>query len=418
MRGHRIGRPGASGRKSAAARAVRIRTAVPVTLAVTIGLLAACGKRPERINDGSSSASRTAVDVHSSASSMAPGATSPHGATDPHGMSSQHGSTSDATSPFAWTTPPGWTEAATTSMRLANFHPAGDPKAECYLTLLGGDAGGLAANVNRWRGQLALPSLDQAAIDALPKAQLLGRDAILMEATGTWTGMSGMESSPGWGLTGLLFVGAEGSAFLKMTGPAKVLADEREHFLELAKSIHPAQPSDAKPAPAPNGATASAPTGASPHGSSGTPKAPPVEMPQSSPASDAFAWTLPEGWRRAPDKPMRAATFYAGPGETLECYIAVFPGDTGGLLANVNRWRGQLDLPPLADADVAKLESIPMLGGKAVLVEGEGKGAQLVGAACPGTDRSVFVKMSGSPELVKAQRAAFLAFCGSLEEKK
>jgi hypothetical protein len=192
-----------------------------------------------------------------------------------------------------------------------------------------------------------------------------------------------------------------------MTGPAKIVADEREHFLALANSLHPVGPTDVKTAPS---AVASQVPSKS--------AAPEPAAPMVGSSKDSFAWTLPEGWRRGPEKPMRAATFYAGPGETLECYIAVFPGDTGGVVANVNRWRGQLDLPPLAESDVAKLESIPMLGRKAVLVEGEGKGLQLVGAACSGADRSVFVKMSGPPEQVKAQRAAFLAFCGSLEERK
>ena len=403
-------------RRSAAAPKVGIA----IGLAVTLGLSAGCGKRPERISSGST-ASRAGADVRANPSSSASSiqgstgqAPSPHGAMNPHGTPSPQGGNPDIASHVAWTCPPGWTEMPTSQMRVANFRPAGDPKAECYLTLLGGEAGGLGANVNRWRAQLALPALDAAGIDALPKMQFLGQEAVLLEANGTWTGMNGMESTPGWGLTGLLLVDPNGSAFLKMTGPAKVLADEREHFLALAKSFRPAQPADAKAAsPAvPSEAPAKPPAG----------NAIPPEAANGSSSKegskDGFAWTLPEGWRRAPDKPMRAATFFTGPGETLECYIAVFPGDTGGLLANVNRWRGQLDLPPLADSDVAKLESIPMLGRQAVLVEGEGKGSQLVGAACPGQDRSVFVKMSGPPDLVKAQRAAFLAFCRSLEERK
>jgi hypothetical protein len=390
---------------------------VPIGLALSFGLLAACGKRPERIPSGgdASTASRTGVGVRSNPSSTGQDAPSPHGSVDPRNLSSPHGAASDATSPFAWTCPPGWTELPTTTMRLANFRPGGDPHAECYMTLLGGDAGGLGANVNRWRAQLALPALDPAAIDALPKAPFLGRDGVLLEANGTWTGMSGMESSSGWGLTGLLLVEPGGSAFLKMTGPAKLVADEREHFLELAKSFHAAKATDSKPAP---GATPSGAPGQIASGAPSRETTPATEAPHGSPPKDDFVWTLPEGWRRGPDKPMRAATFYAGPGETLECYIAVFPGEAGGVLANVNRWRGQLDLPPLSESDVASLASIPMLGRNAVLVEGEGKGAALVGAACPGPDRSVFVKMSGPPELVKTQRAAFLAFCASLEERK
>ena len=54
-------------------------------------------------------------------------------------------------SPLSWTLPPGWQELQASGMRLANLRPAGHPDAECTLVILGGDGGGLEANVNRWR---------------------------------------------------------------------------------------------------------------------------------------------------------------------------------------------------------------------------------------------------------------------------
>jgi hypothetical protein len=291
-------------------------------------------------------------------------------------------------------------------MRTANFRPAGDARAECYLTFLVGDAGGLGANVNRWRTQLALPPLTVTEIEALPKASFLGRDAALLEATGTWKGMNGGESASGWGLLGLLLVDPNESAFLKMTGPAKVVAAEREAFLALAKSFRPAGAHDPHASAQEPGPDASKPAAS-------TPKAKDPAKPSATNGA-ALSWTIPEGWRQAPEKPMRAASFFAGPGEEVECYVSVFPGDAGGVLANVNRWRGQLELPELTEVDVQHLERIPMLGREAVVVEAEGKGAKLVGAACQGSDRSVFVKMTGPPDLVREQRGAFLAFCTSL----
>jgi hypothetical protein len=309
---------------------------------------------------------------------------------------------SDSVSPFAWTTPKGWTELAPSAMRTANFHPAGDPHAECYLTLLNGDAGGLGANVNRWRAQLGLAALAQAEIDALPKGSLFGRDAVLLEASGTWKGMGGSEAAPGYALAGLLLVDPNGSAFLKMTGPATLVTEQRAAFLSLAKSFrestaaaHDAPRSDEIPANTKSSGSADGPA-----------------------ASDEFAYAIPEGWRKAPDRPMRKVSFFAGSGEALECYVTVFPGEAGGILANVNRWRGQLEASPIAESDLVGLPKIPMLGREAVLVECSGKGQQLVGAACQGNDRSVFVKMSGPPSLVQEQRAAFLAFCASLQSRK
>jgi hypothetical protein len=286
-------------------------------------------------------------------------------------------------------------------MRMANFHPAGDERAECYLTFLSGDAGGLGANINRWRTQLALPALSPSEIDALPKSTMLGRDATVLEASGTWKGMNATESSPNWGLVGLLVVEPGGSAFLKMTGPEEVVHAQRGALLELAQSFRSAKIEA---------------HGDEIHGGSAThPHAAPAMDPHAAkPSGDSFAYEIPAGWRKAPDRPMRNVSFFAGPGEDLECYITVFPGEAGGILANVNRWRGQLGEAPLAEPDLSSLHRIPMLGGQAVLVECSGKGSQLVGAACAGADRSVFVKMSGPPDRVQEQRSAFLSFCASI----
>ena len=84
-------------------------------------------------------------------------------------------------SSFRWRTPEGWQELAPTSLREINLRPAGDPDAECYLTVLPGGAGGVAANVNRWRGQLGEPPLGGQELSSLPAATLLGRPAVLID---------------------------------------------------------------------------------------------------------------------------------------------------------------------------------------------------------------------------------------------
>jgi hypothetical protein len=59
-------------------------------------------------------------------------------------------------------------------------------------------------------------------------------------------------------------------------------------------------------------------------------------------------WNLPEGWTNGPDKPMRLATILV-PAEPKPLEIAVsgasWPGTPESVLANVDRWRGQLKLP-------------------------------------------------------------------------
>ena len=63
-----------------------------------------------------------------------------------------------------------------------------------------------------------------------------------------------------------------------------------------------------------------------------------------------LVWTAPASWQSRPASAMRKATFIipgASAAEQAELAVTAFPGDVGGNLANVNRWRGQIQLPPI-----------------------------------------------------------------------
>lgn len=149
------------------------------------------------------------------------------------------------------------------------------------------------------------------------------------------------------------------------------------------------------------------------------------EQPGSAPPSaDApFAWTLPEGWREQPPRPMRLATFAVG---DAECYISVLAGDGGGRTANINRWRRQMGLEPLDDAAIAALPALTVLGGPAPFIEMEGTYRDMTGntleqAGFLGTlreleGRTLFIRMTGPAAAVRAHKAEFQAFCESLRE--
>lgn len=82
-------------------------------------------------------------------------------------------------------------------------------------------------------------------------------------------------------------------------------------------------------------------------GSTGSMQAAPSETP----------WTAPEGWEPLADvPPMRLATYIIeDPEGPVEVAISRFPGDVGGVLANINRWRGQVGLPPVGEGDLEEL---------------------------------------------------------------
>lgn len=141
------------------------------------------------------------------------------------------------TSELHWELPAGWKKLPLSSMREVNLQVAGDPRAECYLTTLGAAAGGVEANVNRWRSQLSLPPLSTEQIAALPRVPWLGGQAVSADFEGTFTGMSGEPPKAGWRIVGLVLVGPDQSRFLKMVGPADVIARESAAFRGFADSF-------------------------------------------------------------------------------------------------------------------------------------------------------------------------------------
>lgn len=127
----------------------------------------------------------------------------------------------------------------------------------------------------------------------------------------------------------------------------------------------------------------------------------------------AVKYTAQEGWTEVAPTPTRLVNFQAG-APTNECYVTILAGDGGGPLDNVNRWRGQVGLPPVTSAEVGGMPRIPMLGGEALLIEAMGAEKAILGTVSLLPGRAVFVKMTGPPDLVAQEKTRFVAFCGSL----
>ena len=138
-----------------------------------------------------------------------------------------------------------------------------------------------------------------------------------------------------------------------------------------------------------------------------------------------LTWTAPKGWIVDPPKPMRHFTYHAG--TNTECYLSILGGSAGGLERNVNRWRREIGLDPLSAQEIAKLDSAPMLGGNATLIEGSGTfqgvsgpprdGFRLLGLILPSPGRTFFLKMVGPAAEVETLRDGFLFLAQSIEIK-
>jgi hypothetical protein len=116
-------------------------------------------------------------------------------------------------------------------------------------------------------------------------------------------------------------------------------------------------------------------------------------------ANAKVVWTTPAGWESvASDQPMRLATFRPG-SEMPEVALSAFPGDAGGLLPNINRWRKQIELAEMDEAQLKEAaEFVEKDGVKVALVDfAAGEGQRMLGAVIvPGDGQTWFLKSSGA----------------------
>lgn len=91
-------------------------------------------------------------------------------------------------------------------------------------------------------------------------------------------------------------------------------------------------------------------------------------------------WTLPAGWRVSERQhPLRFATLLVGePG--IELTVSALPAGQGtqeeALLANFNRWRGQLALSPIGSGELAaQTKTVKTQAGDAVMIDIVGEGS-------------------------------------------
>ena len=141
----------------------------------------------------------------------------------------------------------------------------------------------------------------------------------------------------------------------------------------------------------------------------------PAFSPPSAPASRRLRWSLPKGWRELPGSGMRAATLLPPGGGKLEGTVIALPGDVGGELANVNRWRGQLGLPSIDEAGLAGARSVVgSRAGKVSVYDMEGGGQRTVAGALSAGGMTWFLKLSGESAAVAEAKPSFLRLLGSL----
>ena len=134
----------------------------------------------------------------------------------------------------------------------------------------------------------------------------------------------------------------------------------------------------------------------------------------------ALAWGAPAQWTAKSPGSMRKGSYaIKGDGAEADMAITAFPGDVGGELANLNRWRGQIQLPPVAPAEFeAATQHLDRNGLHMTIVDVAGTGAdakRILGAMVPYAGATWFFKLIGPEALVAKEKATFMAFLDTVK---
>lgn len=365
-------------------------------LALTAAL-AGCGKEEPKV-----------YRVASEAAPAQPAAPMPHGAAGPADASNPHGAVAGALPRVTYQAPAGWQEQPASQMRAVSFMVQGAEGkfAEIAVIPLPALGGKETDMVNIWRGQLRLTP---ATEDDLAKT---GEAVDIGDAKGRLFDLASTELLVDGKFKARIVVATlfrgDVTWFFKMAGEDSLTAAQTPAFKAFLKSIGFAAATVAPPVSA---------GGMPPMGGAMPP------LPDTGPRPVKPAWTVPAAWTEQPPSQMLVAKFVATNMEArAEITVSSFPGDVGGLPANVNRWRRQIGLAALPEAEAAQaVTQLDPSPGKLMLVEMTGtdpktsQPARLVGVIVPQATVTWFYKMLGDEKVVAREKDALVKFAQSAQ---
>lgn len=141
--------------------------------------------------------------------------------------------------------------------------------------------------------------------------------------------------------------------------------------------------------------------------------------PQPASAAGGLRWTLPAGWQeKQGGGDMRVATLTPPGAGKAEATVIRLPGPAGGELANVNRWRNQIGLPPLTEPQLAPARKVvKTAAGDLAVYDFTSDGAKrlrTVAGLASIEGETWFLKLTGDADAVATVRPAFLDLLGSI----
>ena len=297
---------------------------------------------------------------------------------------------------MTWALPDGWRATGEANAFRVDtlITPSG---AEVAVSRVPGPPGNMTANVNRWRGQLGLAELEPKAV--MP----LVRQSDNPDAVGYVTELRNPETDQA--MTVAWFEFDRVSWFFKLTGDTAAVEAATPDFLALTDGAERVRPGSPAPAMAPERHAHH--EHADPHAAlhAGSEEAGEFD-------TGEVAGLRPAGWAQAPAKPPRVASFHTA--GHADVSVTFFPGDVGGDLANINRWRGQLGLPPLDDLAQQDSFGFPPANPVLRIYNLRGGGQGILAAIIPDSRGRWFIKLQGAAAEADAQRENLMAFIGAL----
>jgi hypothetical protein len=291
-----------------------------------------------------------------------------------------------------WELPEGWRIAPNpNAMRFATLIAGqGENQCEISITQLGGSAGGVEANINRWRQQLGLPAMTpEEMVRTVEIIDARGAQGMLVDLVSE---PQPETEAPRQRMLAAIFTTPTHVWFIKAIATNEVLESHREAFAALCTSVS-----------FDGGAAAASP------GSTARPSA-------AVPASrGAPHWAeVPENWARdAEPQAMAVVSFTVAEGDQQAAMTVTQLGGGQDLLANINRWRRQVGLGPLEDLSEQPPVEIEIAGEPGHLLEAIGAAQGTIGAVSVRGAATWYYKLSGPSSLVTEQRAAFERFVRS-----
>jgi len=149
------------------------------------------------------------------------------------------------------------------------------------------------------------------------------------------------------------------------------------------------------------------------------PKGPPAPAAEAPAAQAPLTYDVPKGWQELAAGGIRVAAFKVKEGDK-EAEVTIIPlaRGAGSVLANVNRWRGEVDLQPTTEARLAdEVRPITVDGIKAHYVDLAGPKLRTLAVMLTTEENTWFFKMRGPGDLVGSQKTPFEGFVRSVRFK-